>query len=996
MSIVRGKVAVPRLPIPHLPRPRVQKILEDALDKSTVVVVSAGAGTGKSAALAEAVNDLDRPIAWLSVDTSDQAPGRLLAYLEAAMCIGDEDASEGLVAAGLAANIPPTEVAGLLIESVGEARPVIVLDNLHRLGRSGPAWQVIEAMITYSVPGSVIVLVVPHELAAEMMELPIQTKVTVITDHELALEVTEATDLLDLLGEDSARAAELVQSNNGWLSGVIFGVDDFQAALPGSEGTRYDFLSERIFSRLNLADQGFLIRTSVLATVSVEAAMNCGLAEVDARLDSLRRLHLPATWDPEQLTLRYYPRFKEFLLNRFARLPIDEQRRIRHAHGRMLISQGDHESAVDELLRAGDSELAFASARRSIIRVAEHADFEVVVRWLETFAAFERDDAPTELTAARLAFAFSRQDAQDAQNIVSRLEHADSLSDFIRSYPTGAELVAWVFATTGRRTEFVQLLETVKPTAGLAALRYGYGLVSDGSPLPRPARSHTALDAFAYLGDYYLGRLDTFFMPPTSRLAQIIIEPYRIASLRARGQTEAALRAYRAYSSEAGRLQLTTLVGPEVLIDAGLYVEADETAIQGIERARSVGHTAYELIGTISRVKLALRVNDDTLLARDLLMKAQGLQVDGFHLLEKAVSSLRAAVMLRDNENESAVVTLRHLVRELETYGHPLDLPRAYVLLSEAEWRAGNDDKADLAADLAVEVSRKLGTNHLLLQALTDFPTVLTRRLATETASVETWYQLSNSAALQSMPVLFHAGEPQVHFADLGTPRLVRDKNETFFRLAKSAELFALLLQAPNRIATRRSLITNLFDQGDTTQTRNYLRQSLKWLRAVLPDGAVETTAESIRLSEHLGVLSDSSDVERRIVEAARQSGNEKIKMLQKALAILRSGEFLSGSTSEWTTRRRSQLESLTLDSEMAIAHEYLLSNRPLEAGQVLQHVLEVDPYRESAWQLRMLIALELNDRDALLAAYRACAKAMRDIDVAPSAFTQKLLKRLV
>ena len=83
------------------------------------------------------------------------------------------------------------------------------------------------------------------------------------------------------------------------------------------------------------------------------------------------------------------------------------------------------------------------------------------------------------------------------------------------------------------------------------------------------------------------------------------------------------------------------------------------------------------------------------------------------------------------------------------------------------------------------------------------------------------------------------------------------------------------------------------------------------------------------------------------------------------------------------------------LDSEVAIAHEYLLLSRPLEAVQALQHVLETDPYRESAWQLRMLIALELNDRDALVTAYRACAKAMKEIGVAPSAATQKLLKRM-
>jgi len=993
MRIVRQKIVIPPLPSPHLPRPRVQKILTNAIDSSTVVLVSAGAGTGKSIALAEVVTQFARPVAWLSVDMSDQSPGRLLTYLAAALRTCNHEVEE-TVADALAANIPHAEVAGMLIESVCGSRPVVVLDNLHRLERSAPAWGVVEAVTRYGSTGTVVVLVAPREAVTEMMELPTQTKVTVVTATELALTVSEATDLLSLLGGDSAHAGELVKVNDGWLSGVVFSEADARESA-GGDDSRYDFLSERILSRLDRRYQDFLIRTSVLSQVSSESAAHCGVVDADSTLDALRRLHLPAAWDPEQFTLRYHPRFKEFLLRRFAHLPISEQRRIRHAHALLLRSEGDDETAVDEFLRAGDHQLAVEAARRSIITVAERADFDVVVRWLEAFSSFESVESPTELTVARLMLAFSRQDAHQAGIIVSRLEDKGSLNSFIRTYSTGAELVAWAFAINGRRAEFTRLLKMLEPSLGLTTLRYGWGLVADGSPLPQPPRSHTAVDAIAYLGDYYLGRLDTFLTPPVSPLAQALIEPYRIASLRARGQTEAALRAYRAYSSEKGRLQLMTLVGPEVLTDAGFHDEADETAIHGIERARSVGHRGYELIGTISRIKLALRVDDDTLRARDLLMHARGIHIEGYHVLEKVLEGLRAAVMLRDGENEQALIILRRLVSDLKAYGHPLDLPAACVMLSEAEWRVGNDDKSDSAADLAVEASRKLGTNYPLLQALNEFPAVLTRRLAAEAAVGDTWYQLSSSATLQNMAVVFNAREPQVHFVDLGAPRLVRGSENLSFRLAKSAELFALLLRAPNRVVTRRSLLDDMFDQGDTSQTRNYLRQALKWLRAVLPDDAIETTTESVRLSKRLEVLSDSADVERRVVEAARQQGADKIKMLQTALILLRSGEFLSGLSSEWIVRRREQLHSLLLDAETAMAHEYLLTNRPVEAGQVLQHVLATDPYRESAWQLRMLIALDLNDRDALLAAYRACAAALKEIDVFPSDSTRRLLKRL-
>ena len=47
--------------------------------------VSATAGAGKTTAVAAAARLLDLPVAWLTVDRTDAAPGRLVTYLEAAL-----------------------------------------------------------------------------------------------------------------------------------------------------------------------------------------------------------------------------------------------------------------------------------------------------------------------------------------------------------------------------------------------------------------------------------------------------------------------------------------------------------------------------------------------------------------------------------------------------------------------------------------------------------------------------------------------------------------------------------------------------------------------------------------------------------------------------------------------------------------------------------------------------------------------------------------------
>lgn len=71
-----------------------------------------------------------------------------------------------------------------------------------------------------------------------------------------------------------------------------------------------------------------------------------------------------------------------------------------------------------------------------------------------------------------------------------------------------------------------------------------------------------------------------------------------------------------------------------------------------------------------------------------------------------------------------------------------LELCAAAVYLAEAEWRAGDPDAADRAADLALATAGRLGTQHALLGALRAFPGVLSRRLGGLTGADSPWHSL--------------------------------------------------------------------------------------------------------------------------------------------------------------------------------------------------------------------------------------------------------------
>jgi LuxR family transcriptional regulator, maltose regulon positive regulatory protein len=117
-----------------------------------VVTVYGGAGSGKTTAVALAVRDLDRAVAWLSLDDTEAAAGRLLGYVEAAFA-KHVPAATGVASKALAEGIPAAEAAALLAESLESSRLLFVCDNVERVGAGADAVGVLSALVRYVPQG---------------------------------------------------------------------------------------------------------------------------------------------------------------------------------------------------------------------------------------------------------------------------------------------------------------------------------------------------------------------------------------------------------------------------------------------------------------------------------------------------------------------------------------------------------------------------------------------------------------------------------------------------------------------------------------------------------------------------------------------------------------------------------------------------------------------------------------------------------------------------
>ena len=143
----------------------------------------------------------------------------------------------------------------------------------------------------------------------------------------------------------------------------------------------------------------------MLDEVTAERAEALGIAGAGELLVGLRARHLPVAWEQDRRCMRPHPRFREYLVERLGRRPASEVRALRRAHGELLLSEGHHEEAADELLRAGARDEALAPAEQAIRRVVERLDFAVAEGWLHEL---ERVAGTSDrLTSAELMLAIS-------------------------------------------------------------------------------------------------------------------------------------------------------------------------------------------------------------------------------------------------------------------------------------------------------------------------------------------------------------------------------------------------------------------------------------------------------------------------------------------------------------------------------------------------------------------------------------------------------------
>jgi ATP/maltotriose-dependent transcriptional regulator MalT/DNA-binding SARP family transcriptional activator len=1000
-SIIRTKISQPLLGANVVERPRLNELIQETIRGSQILVVAATAGSGKTTAVVQACQSGTTPVAWLTLDRADSAPGRLLLYLEAAL--ETQVASvRGLVNEVLASRLPHDEAAGLLVDATNGVPLILVIDGLEHLIESPGALAVIEALVRYAPISLKVMLLSRSDIPIDSRMMSGVDLVASVGERELAFTHDEAATVLQKMEMADVDTSHAMEVTNGWVAGVLFESWRSRKNIVGVGGEAdplHGYLSSQILERLEPDEREFLIGTSLLDEVTPRRAAALGEVHTIRLLMSLRTKHLPVSWADGNDGMLCHPRFREYLMALFDRKEPDEVATRRSVYGDLLLSEGHLEEAVEQYILAGDLKKAHVPAEQVLGGIIDRFDFAVADRWLGALVgAFGEQDL--SLALPQLLLAISREDYGLACAISDSLAEAKKRDQFASTSALGASMMAWAYWHLNRIPDMESVMANAPRSPEMGAIRYLMTLVNEDYVAEFEKGINLTggpLDALVMRVHFAHGRLKEMAQEPESLWAVAVSSPWRIGLLRASGRLTQALDVYAQSDNHSHSLcWLHGIVGPELMIDLQRVDETLNTLTIGRQHIKASGSVLFEWLSILVEVKCELRLRRKTERALTLLDQVDEASDRRYHFINEAVDMWRGlANLLEGGQDDLALVSLQRAVHSMVGAQRIIELPAAAVYLAEAEWRAGNSDGADSATDLALSASQQQGSHHQLLLALADFEAVLARRLDIETDTDSEWHELGRSL-IGRHSVQENQNHVSVLLHEFGETALEVEGEIVKPRIAKSLALVALLATAPNHSVTRSEALNALFDGELNDSSRAYLRQTVHRLREVMPAGVGPSfVGEVLSFSGTVSMSSESIQCENFLNEANRLQGDEKLELLERALALLEKGEYLPKIESSWADDRRLLLLEKTVNASLSGAAICFEAQRYQQAKSLAESSLVRDPFSERAWRMVMRVSDAIGDADAVTAAYRRCETTLAEGGLVPSAATRDLFQLL-
>jgi LuxR family maltose regulon positive regulatory protein len=487
-SLVATKICVPRLRSNLVSRSQLVERLEAGLSYP-LTLVSAPAGYGKTTMLAELAARI--PVAWLSLDESDNDPVRFWTHFIFALQTRQPHMGQAVLQTLVSPELPP--LRSLLIELINEVavdeppvRPhTIILDDYHLVEEKDIHQDL--AFLLEHLPWQLRLMISTRaDPPLPLARMRARGQLSEFRAQELRFTSEEINAFLNGvmgLGLSREDIAALDARTEGWIAGLQMAalsmqkqsdIPEFIAAFTGTHRHVFDYLTEEVLGQQTADIQSFLIETSILHHLNgplcdAVTGRQDG-SETLEQLDAANLFLVPL--DEERRWYRYQHLFSSLLIGRLQQRQPGRINELYKRAADWFSQNGFADESITYAMAAGDFEMAAelveSAAGEHIIRM----EFRTVLNWLAKLPA------ETVLKHPRLAvfyaFMFSKLGKIDAAE--KWLKHVEGVA----LPPAAPEMAAIAMAHIAMARQddrraadlFKSVLEKKEEAGGAGAVPY--------------------------------------------------------------------------------------------------------------------------------------------------------------------------------------------------------------------------------------------------------------------------------------------------------------------------------------------------------------------------------------------------------------------------------------------------------------------------------------------------------------------------------------------
>jgi LuxR family maltose regulon positive regulatory protein len=408
-------------------RPRLVSLLNQSI-RMPLTLISASAGFGKTTLLAEWIAQSQDLIAWVSLDSSDNNPYRIVDCIANSILNvlpGTKVASAALKMLHTPQPVQISVILGSLINDL-VALPhnlILILDDYHQI--DSPAAHSVINFILDHLPENLHLIISTRSdppislgrLRANLQLSDIRTNDLRFTSDETQLFLTQAIGF-PLSAQDMVSFEDKVE---GWIAGIQLAalaiqssqlsqssseLRNFIRSFKGSHRYILDYLIEEVLNHQPEELRMFLLKTSVLDSMcaslcdsilvydegtkpegdhrenSLESISSRPSAAILEYLDRANLFLVPL--DDERIWYRYHHLFSDLLLQRLRQTWPEMMNELYLRAATWQEENGYLENAIRYALKAKDYQLATRLMDQIKVNLWSHGEVRMMLHWLKT------------------------------------------------------------------------------------------------------------------------------------------------------------------------------------------------------------------------------------------------------------------------------------------------------------------------------------------------------------------------------------------------------------------------------------------------------------------------------------------------------------------------------------------------------------------------------------------------------------------------------------